>query len=405
MRKLRSVLCLLCLAALIPLLGRARRFLPQDNRALVEKKYAGWSGVLRLWYFPGWMDGADLAAWLNRCARSYEAGHPGVYVQPQEVDAGAIADFRESGIRPPDMLLFPAGLLEDADGLVPLESAAPRPGLLQTGACAGAVYALPVAMGGYIWAYDAGQIDAVPGSWRDADAILTAPEDDDWHSWSAALLALCSGRYSDDPGTGGAPDAPGLDLGLPGGAPSPAPSPAPAPESGRTCALPEDFERDAGAFRRFTNGEAAALPVTQREVKRLRALSDQGRGPDWRLAASGAVFTDQLLFLAVVDKPDAQAELCRAFADHLLEDACQYALSRYGAFGVTGAESGYAANDPLAQMDAALRGGEPAVPNAFESDWRETAEALARKLAEGSAEAPALWRALVQILREGSDGS
>ena len=407
MRKLRSILCLLCLAALVPLLGYSRRFLPQDNRALVEKKYAGWSGVLRLWVFTGWEAGGSLPAWLNRCIEGYEKQHPGVYVQPQAVDAGAIAGFRDSGIRPPDMLLFPPGLLEDADGLLPLETTGLRPELARTGLWGDAVCAVPVAMGGYIWAWNAALIDGIPGSWRDVDAASVAPvspEDDEWHSRSAALLALCSGRFSDGaPETGGDAVAPGVDLGLPGGAPSPAPTAAPPNEGARTCELPEDFAFDENALRRFINGEAAAVPVTQREIRRLQALSDQGRGPDWRLGAAGAVFTDQLLFMSVVDAPGAQAELCRAFVRYLLADECQGALGRAGAFSVTGADSGYAAGDPLAQMDVMLRGGGAVAPSAFDGDWREAAADAARKYAAGSADAPSLWRALARVIRKNTN--
>ena len=115
MRKLRNVLCLVCLALLAPALVLARRALPQDSRALVAKKYAGWSGVLRLWIFEGWQPGDGTALWLNRCIAGYERRHPGVYVQPQDEDAGAIASFRDSGILPPDLLLFPPGLLDGAE--------------------------------------------------------------------------------------------------------------------------------------------------------------------------------------------------------------------------------------------------------------------------------------------------
>ena len=438
MRRLRSILCLLCLAALVPLLGQARRFLPQDNRALVEKKYAGWTGVLRLWVFPGWEAGGSLQAWLNRCIDIFERRHPGVYVQPQAVDAGAIAGFRDSGIRPPDMLLFPPGLLDGADGLLPLDAPALRPELAQTGLCGDAARAVPVAMGGYLWAWNAAQIDGVQDVWRDADAVSgdpaetdgpvapvapdgpvapvvpvapvapVAPEDDDWHSWSAALLALCSGTFSGKAAPEAVPDravadGPGVDLGLPCGAPSPAPTAAPQRGDARPCELPEGFAFCEDAFRRFLDGEAAAVPVTQKEVRRLQALSDQGRGPDWRLGATGAVFTDQLLFLSVVDAPGAQAELCRAFAGHLLADECQGALARAGAFSVTGADSGYAAGDPLAQMDAALRGPGLCAAGAFGGGWREAAADAARRYAAGAVDAPSLWRALGAAIRRSGE--
>jgi hypothetical protein len=92
MRKLRAALCLSCLMLLIPALMQAHRILPLDTRPLVSEKYAGWSGVLSLWIFEGWPCGnGSIAPWLNQCVASFEKAHPGVYVQPQYVDAGAIA--------------------------------------------------------------------------------------------------------------------------------------------------------------------------------------------------------------------------------------------------------------------------------------------------------------------------
>ena len=113
MRKLRSALCLMCLLLLVPLLVRAWRVIPLDNQPLVAEKYAGWSGVLRLWVFESWAgNSGGLAAWLNRCAARFEKSHAGVYVQPQFVDADTLADFNDDDMPSPDMLLFPTGQRE-----------------------------------------------------------------------------------------------------------------------------------------------------------------------------------------------------------------------------------------------------------------------------------------------------
>ena len=401
MRKLRSIFCLACLMVLALLALQAKRVLPQDNSGLVAEKYAGWSGVLRLWTFDGWQSGGSIAGWLNRSIAGFERQHPGVYVQPQAVDAGAIASLGESGISPPDMLLFPPGLLDGADGLLPLVGAPElRPELARSGTVDGVLRAAPVAMGGYMWAWNTALIEAIPGSWRKIDAMPAVPMDDAWHCWSAALLALCAGQRSEagpETGSGGAD----IDLGLAGEAATPAPTSAPNPKSAALCELPEGFAPDPDAWRRFINGEAAAVAVTQREICRLQALSDQGRGPDGRLDAGGAALSDQLLFLAVVDKPDAQRTLCQAFVGHLLSDACQGELHRAGAFSVTGAESGYPAGDPLAQMDAALRSEGLCAPGAFGSGWREAAAIAARRYIDGKGEAPRLWQDLAGRLRSG----
>ena len=140
------------------------------------------------------------------------------------------------------------------------------------------------------------------------------------------------------------------------------------------------------------SGDAAATLVTQRELRRLQALSDQGRGPDWRAAQGGAAFSDQLLCLALVDKPGARQALGQALIDALLDESCQSALWRCGAFSVTDVASGYPAGDPLALLDAALHGPDAASPNCFDGKWPEAAGEIVRELIEDKGEAPALWR-------------
>ena len=404
MKKARSALCALCLALLVPLLIRAWRVLPVDSHPLVAEKYAGWSGVLRLWVFEGWESGAgSLSAWLNGCASRFEKRHPGVYVQPQAVDAGAIASFCDSGILPPDMLLFPPGVLDSPEGLAPLAVPdALRPALRHCGEWGASSYAVPVAMGGYLWAWNATLLDGVPGSWREAGVSPAVMEDDPFHHYGAALLALCSGTYSEASPDAPAEEAlPGVDLGLSGGD-TPAPAATPAPdESALPCQLPDGFAFDPDAWKNFVNGEAAATPVTQRQVRRLQALSERGAGPDWRLTSGGGgAFTDQLLCLAVVQKPDADAQraLCEAFIQWLLSDDCQGALGEAGAFAVTDADAGFSPGDPLARMDAALRSDGLAAPNCFDAKWPETVAEIVREFVAGEGDPPALWRALAARL-------
>ena len=411
MGKLRSALCLLCILLLIPALLRARRILPLDTRPLVAEKYAGWTGVLNLWIHEGWPSGAgSIAAWLNECVSGFEKVHPGVYVQPLYVDAGAIASLNDSGILPPDMLIFPPDLLSTPEGLAALD--APRrlrPGLSRCGEWNGSIYAVPVAMGGYLWALNTRLIDAIPDDWRDSDATLSVPPPQAWRRWDAALLALCSGRYApSDPNSTRtpSPDLPGeMELGLAGGE-TPAPTPPPEHLEGATLPrrLPSGFQYDDEAWQRFINGEAAALPVTQREVRRLQALSEQGKGPDWRLSPGDNAFTDQLLSLAIVDKPDAaKRALCEDFLMWLLSDECQAALCRASAFGVTDAPSGYGMSDPLALMDSALRGSGLSVPGMFDGQWIPRTEEIVRKYVSGVEEGPALWGEFRRMLAKNTN--
>ena len=54
MKKLRVIACLAVLALLLPVLTRLRGELPMDAQPLIEKKYGGWAGVLRLWVCEDW---------------------------------------------------------------------------------------------------------------------------------------------------------------------------------------------------------------------------------------------------------------------------------------------------------------------------------------------------------------
>ena len=209
----------------------------------------------------------------------------------------------------------------------------------------------PVMLGGYMWAYNSALLDSIPKSWRDAEVSPAILPDEEWRHWSVALLALCSGKYREGAATEGSRISDELELGLEGDAIGP--EPTAVPEDGPLrCLLPAGFAADEGAWRDFINGDAAAMPVTQREVRRLQALSDQGKGVDWRLAASGSGFTDQALYISVVRQAEGEkVELCRAFARSLLSEESQGELHRIGAFSATGASAGYMGNDPLAAME------------------------------------------------------
>ena len=336
MSRWKTALCLLLLAALAPLLPRLRGALPTNRQALIEAKYGGWSGVLRLWVCEGWQPGSgSFAGWLNRCVAAFEKRHPGVYVQAESVGAATLSGWDEGGLSP-DLLLFPPGVLASPRNLAPLDAPESlRAGLRRAGDWRGACCALPVAMGGY----------AVLRSSAEGDCV--ALEDDAFHRRHTALRYLPA--QAEAPESSARPVLPELDLGLPASAQS----------------AGADWTVSADAWKDFANGDAAGLLVTPRELRRLEALSAQGRGPDWRLASTSR-FTDLLLFAAVSAQGDAERQaLGAAFAASLLEDACQGELYRAGAFAVTGATSGYAAGDSLGAMEAMLREAEPVAARAF----------------------------------------
>lgn len=320
----------------------AAKMLPLDSRELVDVKYAGWNGVLRVWIAEGWQPGSgSLVGWLNRCASSFEKKHNGVYVQVTSVSPEQLRTMAQSELRVPDAILFAPGMLEDADGLIPLPSELPLRRELHT-----SYYAAPVAMGGYAWAL----------ADTESEKVLL-PADDEFHAWSAALLALSSGGVD-----AAAPEPPGLDLGLPVFAPV-------------NVSIIEESETP---FTDFTNGEAGALVVTQREIARLKERAGQGRGPDWTIdVLSKKAFTDQLLLFGIPACNDGDAEERRALSIewlmHLLGEECQTALTASGAFPVTDAPTEYLSTDPLASLDLALRAPGLVTPPVFGSAWRRDA--------------------------------
>ena len=328
----------------------------------VEKKYAGWNGVLRAWVCSGWECSGSFVRWLNACASDFEKAHDGVYIEFTPVQKESMRDLQGSGVRPPELLLFSPDTLEHADGLLPVDAPAELREELKD--CGGAC-AIPVAMGGYIWVYNRALCDGAPDP-SDAPPMLP---DDSARSFSSAVIALMSA----EPGapTNPEPVDPGIDLGLPASADAGAANPHADPE----------------ALDRFIAGELAAIPVTQKELSRLLRLRDAGRGPDWACAASGQfAFSDQLLMLAVTAQPDADGDartsLALEFARSLLGADAQKKLADIGAFSVTGA-SLYSDFSAYAPLDALLNCRPLIVPRLFsEYSSRQSAD-IVRELYAG----------------------
>lgn len=317
--------------------------LPLDQRELVEKKYDGWSGVLRVWICEGWQPGSgSLVGWLNRCGASFEKNHNGVYVQVTAVEAEELRRLSRSELRAPDAVMFAPGMLENADDLIPLPQELPGREGVRT-----SYYAAPVAMGGYAWAIAESESPAV-----------LLPSDDATLCWPAALLALSAGDNIEESEI----EVPGLDLGLE----------VFAPEN------PGVIVETAAPYTDFIEGRGKAMVATQREIAQLKNRAGEGKGPDWTVdARSSIMFTDQLLLYGIPECGDEDAAerqaLSLEFLMHLLEDECQKLLTASGAFPVTDAPAEYAANDPLAMLDLALRDPELFTPPVFGNDWRKDA--------------------------------
>ncbi len=364
MQKSLQLLCLICVLALIVAAARIFPRLPADSQPYVKKKYAGWNGVLRGWISSEWSCDGSFVRWLNACAAGFEKRHEGVYLEFTEVDAAAMADLTDSGIRPPELELFSPGVQVDAAQLLPLDA--------QASLNCGSDRALPVAMGGYIWVYNRALCDSAP-SFDDLDALTLLP-DGGGRSFSAAAVALLS-RHAEDGEEIELPDL-GLDLGLPAMA-----------EAGAELTRSEDALTD------FINGKLPWLIVSQAELARLIRLRDAGRGPDWACAGTGEVACgDQLLLLGVVDQADeAGAEreaLAAEFAAYLLSEDCQKRLADIGGFAVTDVQL-YSSYSAYAPMEALLRSRSLAVPDAFSEHSPGDAASIVREFLQGDLDAEA----------------
>ena len=364
MQKSLQLLCLICVLALIVAAARIFPRLPADSQPYVEKKYAGWNGVLRGWISSEWSCGGSFVRWLNACATDFEKWHEGVYLEFTEVDAAAMAELADSGIRPPELVLFSPGVQVDVSRLLPLDT--------QAAVNCGSDRALPVAMGGYIWVYNRELCDGAPSI--DELEPLTLLPDGGGRCFTAAAIALLSGHAEEDEDEEIELSDPGLDLGLPAMA-----------QSGVEVIQSED------ALTNFINGALPCLVVSQAELARLIRLRDAGRGPDWACAATGELAcADQLLMLGVVDQSDdssAQREaLAVEFAAYLLGEDSQRKLADIGGFAVTDVQL-YSSYSTYAPMEALLKSRSLAVPDAFSEHSLADAEPIVREFLRGGLDA------------------
>lgn len=344
MRKMLSIICALILIALLPVAPRLLRSLPVDTAPYVAEKYAGWNGVVQAWVCSAWEGGGSFITWLNRCAARFEKAHEGVYIEFTPVNAEAMAGLGQNGVRMPELVFFSPGVLA---GDAPLEEVGFPDSLREELRLDGR--ALAVAMGGTIWA-----VNPAAGS----EAILCSEEN------AAGLIGLLSGGDDQEAGDAPAPEAPGLDLGLP----------AFAQGGGVT------FQEDALDL--FLDGGAARIAVNAGELARLARLRDNGRGPEWTTEAAGEfACADQLLYAGVTSGEEAPRALAREFARSLLEEESQAELTSIGLFSVTG-ECIHAAHAAQAGLDIFLHSRPLAAAQPFsEHSAREAAGIVQRMLA------------------------
>ena len=370
MRKTGSVVCILLAAAVVLAAARLAPSLPGNARTYIERKYAGWNGVLHAWVYEGdGCGGSSLLGWLGKCAAAFEKANAGVYIEFEQVPAEKIL-FLNSAKLKPDLIFFPPGLLSTADGLAEINDDLLRPELRGLGGG----HALPVAMGGYIWAVN-----------PDADLQAVAlPADTVSGKYSAAAICLLQ-----DSGETEAPIPEyELDIGLA----------ASAMESGILI--------DENAFARFRNGEFRQVLVSQRELAKLISLRSEGKGVNWQLEGGGDyVYTDQFLYAAILKNntadAGARAALCSNFLHSMLADEMQKQLAGRGAFPVTEVWA-HAGGSALAKLEAQLRRGRLIAPGCFSEYWNADPGSIVRDFTRGSfSQAEALRRLMLAGMRMG----
>lgn len=109
MRRAIRILSFICLGMVFAGGIRMASRLPADSSAYVEKKYAGWSGVLRGWVCSEWSCAGGFVRWLNSCAADFEKRHEGVYIEFETVGPETMA---AGGIHQPDMLIYSDGIVD-----------------------------------------------------------------------------------------------------------------------------------------------------------------------------------------------------------------------------------------------------------------------------------------------------
>lgn len=306
---------------------RAAARLPADTAPLIEKKYEAWSGVLRVWAVQD-TDAPGLAGWLNECASSVERAYNGVYICIRQVPAEAAAGFLTTGVNPPDIIVYPSGLLDSDEGLEVITASYPlRRGLSAT------PYAVPVLTAARFWIYDTDVYPALPA---DMYTVSAACREDDLN----ALTALSTGLR---PTEGEERVLPGVDLGLGGMAEA---TPAPAGEV--ACRVDPNIAITDDARKMFLSGEADAFVGNISDVMRLADESG------WDAAVTGSyAYTGDALMCSIVAAGDDRSEACLAFLDALMSDG-QTSAARAGALPAVSGVSAWSGDAVMSRLEAAL---------------------------------------------------
>ena len=152
-RKLAFFLCtlLLVLAALFP--GAWQKGTDMEFvKKWVGKKRLSYQGNLTLWHVQGDAFGmGDGSAFLSARAKTFEKRNFGVFLQVETMEMEVFHSRWQQGERP-DLLSFPSGAMDDADGLQPLDPSglSMEAWFLEAGSQKGKVYATPYCYAGHV---------------------------------------------------------------------------------------------------------------------------------------------------------------------------------------------------------------------------------------------------------------
>lgn len=337
---MKRILAVLLLVAAVVLGVRALDALPADNASKIQEKYDTWAGVLRVWVVEDWQVGTgSLERWLNTCAAAFEKSHEGVYINVQLVTENAVGNFLTTGINPPDMIVYPPGLLETANGLRAFTISADfQTGFESVGLYEDARYAAAVLTDAHVWIYNPGKRKTLPADLFDVAAACKEVD-------LPALICLNAGLR---PAEGTTRVLPGVDIGLPGG-----PTATPEPEGTVLCRVGPDFLVSDAAYDLYNAGDVDAFIGDLSDILRV------SRRSDWAAAVTGTTaWTDDMALVSLVgreeeDHADERAALCEVYITSLLTDG-QALAGKAGALPVVRGTSAYAGDLSLASVEASL---------------------------------------------------
>ena len=371
---------------LLAFLGISLAKSPQTHQELIfNQRYETPSGVIRVWVYEGWQPGkSSLVRWLNGCASLYERQNDGLYLYITPVEESVMLSLGTGEFTPPDLVFFPPGLYETGSTFISIRNVTNlsnlRPEFFSL-----PDRVLPVAMGGYCWAYSSS--GEFPADLKQLQAA--AYPDSPYHSWSGA--AILSSTYTFTQHFFIEESRPGLDLGL-AESPESAPTPIPTsdPQNGEKTFPGPDFRFSGEILSEFCEGLPAIL-ISQRELYRLSELAD---APDFHILRTGeSMLADQIWLAAAPEGPRADA--AADFVHFLLSEKCQARLGEIGCFSVTGLTGLYPPGSQMGILEQSVAEAQLAVPPAFSGYWRETAAALFEKCRAGELDAFSAARLLL----------